>query len=134
MKKVQDKHDKERAIALMRQARLYEEKFYQEKSKYFDVELHKNGICVVVLKSLDEYREEGTAMHHCVFTNGYYKLSNTLILSARDTDGNRLATIELSLNNYKVLQCRSVCNGIPKQYDEIVALVEQNAKKFRHCA
>lgn len=38
----------------------------------------------------------GEAMHHCVFSAGYYKRPESLILSAKDSKGNRLETIEVS--------------------------------------
>ena len=49
-----------------------------------------------VLESVQEYLEEGKALHHCVFTNEYYLKEQSLILSAR-IDGKRIETIEVSL-------------------------------------
>ena len=46
-------------------------------------------IIVKVLQSVDEFYEEGKAMHHCVYTNAYYNDENSLILSAR-IDGERI--------------------------------------------
>jgi hypothetical protein len=70
--------------------------------------------------------EEGQAMHHCVYGNGYYKRDDSLILSAKDNDGKRLETIEVSLKTFKVVQSRGVCNSNTDKHDEIVRLVNDN--------
>ena len=48
-----------------------------------------------VLDSVEAIRQEGEAMHHCVFTNEYYLKADSLILSAT-IDGKRIETIEVS--------------------------------------
>ena len=104
---------------------------FSKKKAYLGICFGNDKFKVTVLKSLQEYEDEGDAMHHCVFTNRYYAKDNSICLSARDPEGNRLATIELSLKSYKVLQCRSACNGVPPLKKEIVALVESHAKDFK---
>ncbi|MBR6903412.1 MAG: PcfJ domain-containing protein [Bacteroidales bacterium] len=95
------------------------------------------GVCfgnksfrVTVLQSVAEFVEEGKAMHHCVYANEYFA-SDCLILSVRDTRNKRVATVELSLKNFKVVQCRAACNKRPERYSEIVKLVESHAEDFR---
>lgn len=77
----------------------------------------------LIISSLDtpnEYIDEGEAMHHCVAS---YISSNSLIFSARDSHQNRLATIEISLLDYSIVQIRAICNKRPKRYDEIKELM-----------
>lgn len=103
----------------------------EKKKMYFGLCFGNSKIKVTVLSSIYEYEEEGKKMHHCVFTNRYFAKRDSLILSAKDTAGERLATIELSLKSYKVMQCRAACNAKPKKYNEIVKLVESHAGMFR---
>lgn len=102
-----------------------------KKHMYFGICFGNDKVKITVLSSMYEYEEEGKKMHHCVFTNRYCAKKDSLILSAKDAEGERLATIELSLKSYKVLQCRAACNARPERYDEIVKLVESHANDFR---
>ena len=61
----------------------------------FGVEFSDGEICIKVLDSVEAIRQEGEAMHHCVFTNEYYLKADSLILSAT-IDGKRIETIEVS--------------------------------------
>ena len=93
-------------------------------------------MCIVsikVLNSVSKFIDEGNAMHHCVFANEYYKKKNSLILSVRE-NGNRIATIEYDISKFKVLQCRGVCNQVPKHYDEILSIMENEKSMFRKIA
>lgn len=81
------------------------------------------------LQTIDEFAAEGAAMHHCVFANGYYKGPN-MILSAKDSEGNRLATIEYDIRNGKIVQCRAACNQVPERDKEIRRLIARHRKDF----
>lgn len=107
-----------------------DEALLNKKKMYFGICFGNSQVKVTVLSSIYEYEEEGEKMHHCVFTNRYCAKKDSLILSAKDTEGERLATIELSLKSYKVIQCRAAHNKKPEKYDEIVKLVESHAKDF----
>src|SRR3712207_7311618 len=50
-----------------------EERFRELKSKFFGIRFTDGTIQVHVLESVQEHLEEGTAMHHCVFSNEYYR-------------------------------------------------------------
>ena len=60
-----------------------EKKFLERIGKFIDLVISDNKLTIVPLKSLDEFKQEGDTMHHCVFANGYWKRSDCLILSAR---------------------------------------------------
>ena len=79
---------------------------------------------------MQEYLEEGKALHHCVFTNEYYLKENSLILSAT-IEGRRIETIEVNLDTLKVVQSRGVCNKKTEYHDQIVSLVNANRKLIR---
>lgn len=80
------------------------------------------------LQTVAEFNQEGEAMHHCVA--GYYKLDNSLILSAR-IHGKRIETVEVSLTTLKVLQSRGVCNQNTEYHKRIMELVESNSDQIR---
>lgn len=83
-----------------------------------------------VLESVLDFLEEGTAMHHCVYSNEYYLKPNSLILSAT-INGKRVETIEVSLKTLKVLQSRGVCNKNTEYHDRIIELVNKNKRLIR---
>lgn len=94
------------------------------------IALKGRNLSIRPLQSVDEFAEEGKAMHHCVFANGYYKQPNTLILSAKDGKGNRLATIEYNTKRYAIEQCRAACNAVPKRDAEIRQLITSHRQDF----
>ena len=107
-----------------------EQRFQALKGKFFGIAFTDGTIQVRVLESVLEFLEEGTAMHHCVYSNEYYLKPNSLILSAT-IDGKRIETIEVSLKTLKVLQSRGVCNENTEYHDRIIELVNKNRRLIR---
>lgn len=107
-----------------------EAKFKELKAKFFGISFTDGTIQVRVLESVNEFMEEGRAMHHCVFNGEYYLKENSLILSAT-IDGKRIETIEISLKTLKVVQSRGVCNKNTKYHDQIINLVNKNKRLIR---
>lgn len=114
----------------MLEMKKYEKEFEELKSKFFDISISDGKIVIVVLKSLDDFKQEGTALHHCVFTNQYFKQKDSLILSARIGD-QRIETIEVSLKTLDVVQSRGVCNKNTEYHDQIISLVKKNINLIR---
>ena len=83
-----------------------------------------------MLESVQEYIEEGQALHHCVFTNEYHLKEKSLILSAR-IEGKRVETIEVSLETMQVIQCRGLMNQNTEYHERIIELVHQNMKQIQ---
>lgn len=104
--------------------------YIRKKAAFFNLVLTDGLIIVKVLQSVDEFYEEGKAMHHCVYTNAYYNNENSLILSAR-IDGKRIETVEVDLQMLKVVQSRGVCNQNTEYHDRIVNLVNSNMNLIR---
>ena len=91
--------------------------------------LQSTNLDIRPLQSIDEFKQEGDTMHHCVYTMGYYdynKRPNCLILSAKDGDGKRLATIEYNTKDFSIVQCRAACNQVPERDAEIRGLINSN--------
>lgn len=107
-----------------------EEKYRKLKGRFFGIFFTDGTIQVKVLESVNEFAEEGVAMHHCVFSNEYYLKADSLILSAT-IDGKRIETIEISLKTMKVVQSRGVCNKNTEHHNRIVSLVNKNMELIR---
>ena len=69
-------------------------------------------------------------MHHCVFSASYYLNEESLIFSAT-INGERVETVEFSLDEFRVVQSRGVCNKNTEYHDRIVSLVNSNADIIR---
>lgn len=129
--RIEQQLERERKIA---DAKRWEDEYRASKSKFFGICFGNDNIIITVIPSVAEIAEEGKAMHHCVYTNGYYKKEDSLILSARDRDGNRIETIELSLKTFQVVQSRGVNNSNTVHHDEIIKLVQDNVKLIMKAA
>ena len=128
--KVAGSRDKEAEAQRRQQAIENEERFQELKSPFFGITFTDGVIQVKVLESVQEYLEEGKALHHCVFTNEYYLKKQSLILSAR-IDGKRIETIEVSLETMKVIQCRGLQNKNTEYHDRIIDLVNRNIRQIQ---
>ncbi len=102
-----------------------EQRFLEEKSRFFGIEFTDGEISVRVLESVEEVMQEGDELHHCVFTNSYHLRPDSLILSACRS-GVRLETIELSISRLAILQCRGLLNNETAYHSQIIDLVNKN--------
>lgn len=102
-----------------------ENEYREAKGRFFGIGFTDGKIHVRVLESIEQIRQEGEAMHHCVFTNEYYRRDDSLILSAT-MEGQRLETVEVSLSRLKVAQSRGRYNQDTPYHDRIVKLVKLN--------
>lgn len=114
----------------LKDARESEEAYRNKKGNYLGIRFDADGIHVKPLQTVSEFAEEGEAMHHCVFSNAYYEKETSLILGVRDNEGHRLATVELSLRDKRILQCRAKCNQVPERDQEIRDLIMANVGKI----
>lgn len=109
----------------------HQDQFITEKKRYLGLVFQGGGIIIRPLQSVTDFRDEAEFMHHCVFSNGYYKRTDCLILSARDENGARLETIEVNLNSFKVVQSRGKYNGKTAYHDQILSIMEKAAPAIR---
>ena len=112
-----------------RQAAEEEEEYRNLKSRFFGLVFTDGDLSVHVLESVQEFVEEGDAMHHCVFTNAYYENPNSLIFSAT-VGGKRIETVEVALDTLKVVQSRGLRNSQTEYHDSIVNLVRRNMSQI----
>jgi hypothetical protein len=124
--KERKRRDMQKLLELKKEA----EEYVKDKSAFFDLKISDGTIVIVPLKSVEEFKEEGDKMHHCVFTNEYFKRKDCLILSAR-IGKKPIETIEVNLNTLKIVQSKAVCNGVSEHHDRIIQLVKKNTNLIR---
>ena len=125
--------DKERAEELKAKKIEHERRYKEAKAKFFDLMLSNGTISISVLKSIDEFKAEGEELNHCVYANDYYNKEESLILSARK-DAERLETIEIDLQRFKIKQCAGVNNQPTLYHESIMELINQNMTKIKKIA
>ena len=129
-RKLQAQREKEAEAQRRQKAIENEERFQALKAPFFGIAFTDGTIQIRVLESVQEYIEEGQALHHCVFTNEYHLKEKSLILSARIED-KRVETIEVSLETMQVIQCRGLMNQNTEYHERIIELVHQNMKQIQ---
>lgn len=107
------------------------EEYVKRIARFLQLHIQDELIDIAPIPTVAAVHEEGNAMHHCVFSCGYYKDPQVLLLSARDKFGNRVETIEVNLQTYKVAQSRGVCNENTEHHDRILSLMEQGMNQIR---
>ena len=131
-KRDDEKARKARDMQRLLELKKYAEDYIKEKSKFFDLKLSDGKIVVIPLKSLEEFKKEGEIMHHCVFSNEYFKKKDSLILSAR-IGKKHIETVEVNLKTLSIVRSRGVCNRNTEYHDSIVKLVNNNMNLIQKC-
>lgn len=128
LRKIREREEREKRLA---EIAGLEVDYLKTKGKFFGICFGNENIIVTVIQSVADIEAEGRAMRHCVFVNEYYKKDDSLILSAKDKDGNRLETIEVNTKTFQVIQSRGVCNQNTPHHNEIINLVNNNMYRIR---
>lgn len=112
-----------------------EPQYKQMRQAFFGLCISGNGFNVVCIKSVKEVFYEAKALHHCMFTNSYYKKQDSLLLSARSSDtGEPIESLEVSLRDFSILQCRGDHNKETDYHKQIVEVVSQHLPDIRALA
>lgn len=119
--------DREREIKRIEKAKKDIENYTIQKSKFFGLLITDGKIKIKPLESVEEFKTEGDQLEHCVYTNAYYNLKDSLIMSAR-IDDKPIETIELSLKNFEIVQSRGYKNNPTEYHDQIINLVRKNIR------
>nr|DAL15367.1 MAG TPA_asm: PcfJ-like protein [Caudoviricetes sp.] len=97
---------------------------------FLDIHISDSLIQIIPLQSIEDFKQEGDTLHHCVYTNEYFKKSDCLILSARINES-ILETIEIDIKNMKIVQCRGERNGLSEYHDRILKLMNKNMRQIK---
>ncbi|MBE8712509.1 PcfJ domain-containing protein [Sphingobacterium hungaricum] len=112
------------------QAKYDQEKYIEDKSRFFGLRFQEENISIKVLENVEEFIEQGDLFKHCVFTNEYYKKENSLILSAFHNN-TPIETIEVSLKNFNIVQSRGLGNKASEHNSDIISLLSKNINAIK---
>ena len=120
--RIKEQREKERQQAIEDKA-----KFEELKGKYVGLVMTDGEIVVHTLNSVAEYYDEGSRQHICVGSSSYYLKEDTLVFTAQIKD-KTIATIEISLKDYSIIQCRAFANKVCQYQDCIAKIISDNIK------
>ena len=114
------------------EARIAQEniEFKKKKKKLMDLLFTDGEITIVPLKNITDFKKEEKALNHCVYSAEYHKKASSLIMSARKGE-ERLETIEISLREKRVMQCRGFDNQDSAYHKVILNLINKNLKHIK---
>lgn len=123
----QQERDRIAAEKAMKDAIKTEKQYIKDHKQFFDINIPTNkGFTIVVLKTINEFKEEGLTLDHCVFRMGYYRKKNSLILSARDEDNKPIETIEVDIPTLRIVQCYGKHDTFTPMHKDIVNTMTAN--------
>lgn len=105
--------------------------YFEDKSKYFNLLLSDGNIQIEPIKDVKDFFTIGSDQEHCIFTNGYYKRRDSLILVAFDNNKTILETIELSLKDYSIRQSYGRKNKITPYNEQIKSIINSNLEYIK---
>lgn len=118
-------NERKARVEKMGRMKLDIQSFIRRIQPFIGMEIKDKTIVIRPLESVTQFYQEGKTMHHCVYSNEYYKKSNSLILSST-VGGKRMETVEVSLRTFRIVQSRAACNGVSPYHNRIIELVNKN--------
>lgn len=120
--RIKEQREKERLQAIEDKA-----KFEELKSRYFGMAMTDGEIEIHSIDTIDDYYKIGESQSICCGTAKYFLKENTLTLTAY-IGNKQIATIEISLEDYHIIQCRAFANGICEYTEQIAGIINANKK------
>ena len=127
VEKVNRQRVKEQKEANRKKAEADQVKFEELKGRYIGLSMTDGTIRLHTLDSVAEYYDEGTRQHICVGSSGYYLKEDTLVFTAT-MGGRTIATVEISLKDFSIIQCRAFANGVCEYAEQIAEIINANKK------
>ena len=127
VEKVNRQRVKEQKEANRKKAEADQAKFEGLKGRYIGLSMTDGTIRLHTLDSVAEYYDEGTKQHICVGSSGYYLKEDTLVFTAT-MGGRTIATVEISLKDFSIIQCRAFANGVCEYAEQIAGIINANKK------
>jgi len=100
------------------------------KKKLMSLMFTDGEITIVPLRNVMDYKQEEKILNHCVYSSEYHKKTRSFIMSARK-ENERLETIEISLVDFSILQCRGFENKDSAFHSKIMELMKKNLRHVR---
>lgn len=104
--------------------------FRQAKKKLFGLMFTDGDITIVPLKTVKDFKEEERVLDVCVYSSEYHKKDASFIMSAR-RGSERIETIEISLRDFSVKQCRGYGNKSSAFHNQIMELITNHLRDIR---
>ena len=95
--------------------------------RYFGMAMTDGEIEIHSIDTIDDYYKIGESQSICCGTAKYFLKENTLTLTAY-IGNKQIATIEISLEDYHIIQCRAFANGICEYTEQIAGIINANKK------
>lgn len=112
-----------------------EPKYRNMRKPFFGLSFIGEGFNVVCISSVKEVFFEAKTLHHCMFTHAYYRKEGSLLMSARSNEtGDPIESLEISLRDFKILQCRGDHNCDSPLHNQIMSVVESHLSDIRAIA
>lgn len=124
VRKVNRKREEESREADRKRAIEDQAKFIELKTRYFGLSM-SGQINLHTLDTIDDYYEVGNQMNICVGSAHYFNKSETLVFVAY-IGTKQVATIEVLLADYTILQCRGYANGSCEYSKQIADIIKAN--------
>lgn len=118
---------KERMLKMESDGANYKERL----SHLFDFVIKsKDGVVIRPLLSIQEFKEHGDILKHCVFENEYYNKQDSLVLGAF-VNNTTVENIEVSLKFFKIIHLGGIENEPSIYRSSIKSAVNQNLKEIK---
>lgn len=122
LQRIKEQREKERQQAIEDKV-----KFEELKSRYFGMTMTDGEIEIHSIDTIDDYYKIGESQSICCGTAKYFLKESTLTLTAY-IGNKQIATIEISLDDYHIIQCRAFANGICEYTEQIAGIINANKK------
>lgn len=129
----QEKIAKIRRLKRMAEDKVDRKNYADKIEKFLCLKISNADIDIQAIPTIEAVKEEGEKMHHCVFENKYYNKRYSILLSARDKQGNRIETIEFDTQKRIVIQSRGVNNCFTPYHKDIINMVQSNVNLLKLC-
>ena len=127
VEKVNRQRAKEQREANRKKAEADQAEFEKLKGRFIGLTMTDGIIRLHTLDSVPEYYDEGTMQHICVGSSRYYLKAETLVFTAI-MEGKTIATVEVSLKDYSIIQCRAFANQVCEYAEQIADIINANKK------
>lgn len=130
IQKIDEKIARQKEIERAKKKEMENQLYIERIKNFLDVEIKSKDITIRPLRSVAEFAIEGDVMHNCVYSNRYYEREKSLVLTATNNQGDKIATIEVVFPNFKIAQIYGKCNEQPKEYEDIKQLLTRKKRYF----
>lgn len=107
-------------------------KYILEKAAYLCICFGNDEYDFRVLQNVGQFKQLGNAHGQCVYTNGYYKHENQVLMICTEHRTDRyVSTVTVDINNFNVAINLGHGNSVPKDRERINRIVAENMQLFR---